>query len=127
MPVEREQVRRNLVALVQSQVSRLCDYGALRLAVWYDIKEQAEDVHLVEVFERFVDSGGHEHEDLRLPGMGELWLPGLYIVGMFSVAEFERQVAERSAMILRLTSELKAGFAEIVWPPGGGDLGMLLG
>ena len=127
MPVEREQVRRNLVALVQSQVSRVCDYGALRLAVWYDIREQAEDVRQVEVFERFVGSGEHEHEDVRLPGMGELWLPGLYIVRMLSVAEFERQVAERSAMISRLTSELKAGLAEIVWPPGGGDLGIFLG
>ncbi len=118
MPVSREQVRAQLAILIQHQALRPGEHGALLLAVWRDVEEAAQDVHLVEVFEDFSGPDGAGRAVLRFPGMGDLWLPGLYIVDAFSRDEFARLLDSGDPRIGDLRDQLAGGRAEILWPVG---------
>ena len=116
MPLSRQQVRQNLVSLLQFQMMRDREYGDLLLAAWYGIEEQAQDVFVLEVFEKFASPQGSERDMLRFPGMGNLWIPGLYMLSVFSRAEFERAAADSDALIRRVRADLHGGVGEILWP-----------
>ena len=126
MPVDRDQVRRNLIALIQFQNMRRGEYGELLLAVWFGIESQADDVHLLEVYEQFAAEDGAEQSLLRFPGMANMWLPGLYMIHALSRREFEKQLTDPSELIERIRAQLSEGRAEILWPVPPGELGSLL-
>jgi hypothetical protein len=92
------------------------EYGELQLAVWYAIEDEAQDVYLLEVFDNFISPEGRPRDILRFPGMGNLWLPGLYELSVFSRAEFERTVTASDPLIERVRAGLASGTATILWP-----------
>jgi hypothetical protein len=116
MPLSRNEVRANLTVLLQYQAMRDGGHGPLELAVWRHIEDEAQDVHLLEVFERFAAPDGAPSAALRFPGMGNMWLPGLYHIEVFSRAEFERLAAENAEPVASLRRELAEGTAEIIAP-----------
>ena len=119
MGVARAQVRTNLMNLIALQTARDREFGALLLAVWVHAEEDAEDVFLLEVFERFASpEDGSERAVVRFPAFAEMWLPGMYIVETMSRAEFERAAATGDdASLVSAREELATGAAEILWPP----------
>ena len=125
MPVTREQVRKNLISLITFQKMRERNYGELLLAVWHGIEDEATDVSLTEVYTGFASPEGEGHEVYRFPGMGNLWLPGLYTVSVYSRAEFERAAAAGETEIARLRESFQRGEAEVIWPPENPDLELL--
>ena len=116
MPVPRAQVRANLVQLLQYQLAREREYGPLLLAVWVNIRDEAEDAFLLEVFERFVSPEGGGHDVMRFPAMGAMWLPGTYIVEAYSRAAFEEALDGGRPELLAVREALASGTAEILWP-----------
>lgn len=118
MPVSRDQVRQNLSKVIEYQRAKPHGYGELLLAVWYAIDEELQDVFLLEVFEKFVSLEGKPFEKVSFPGMGELWISGLYKISVFSRAEFEKAVEEGREPINEVREHLAAGRAEIIWPEG---------
>jgi hypothetical protein len=116
MPLSRDEVRVNLTVLLQYQAMRGGAAGTPELAVWRGIEEQAQDVHLVEVFAEFTAPDGSPHAMLRFPGMGNMWLPGLYHIEVLSRAEFERVAADGGELVASLRRELAGGTAEIIAP-----------
>ena len=129
MPLSRNEVRANLTVLLQYQAMRDGGHGPLELAVWRRIEDAAQDVHLVEVFERFASPDGAPHAALRFPGMGNMWLPGLYHIEVWSTAEFKRLAAAGAEPVASLRRELAEGAAEIIAPadPVSSALARLLG
>lgn len=116
MPVPRAQVRANLVQLLQYQLAREREYGPLLLAVWTNIRDEAEDVFLLEVYERFVSPDGGGHDVMRFPAMGSMWLPGTYIVEAYSRAAFLAALEDGQPELLAVRAALDTGTAEILWP-----------
>lgn len=130
MPIDRVTARKNLLNLIQYQLAHSAMYGELVLAVWYGIEDQAEDLFLFEVYERFVSEDGREVSTYRFPGMGYLWLPGLYHVTACSLASFERAVKELDEDVVYFRQALKEGRAEILVPFAGQEhpvVNLLLG
>lgn len=117
MPIDRTTARRNLINLIQYQSVRE-EYGELHLALWYDIADAADDLFLFEVFEHFESEAAHEPvATYRFPGMGYLWLPGLYHVTVCSRAFFEAVVRDNTDEdVRRFRSQLAEGRAEILFP-----------
>lgn len=113
MPVDKQTARRNLVNLIHYQVARE-EYGRLLLAVWYDIAEESDNLYLFEVFENFVGTDGAPASTYRFPGMGYLWLPGLYYVTACSLGFFRTAVSEGDEDVRKLQSQLESGKAEIL-------------
>lgn len=124
MPIDRATARNNLLSLLAYQSSHNSEYGALLLAVWYDIVEPVEDCYVFEVYERYRGPEGEETGSFRFPGMGYLWLPGLYHVQVCSRTAFERAVAASDEDIRYLRDALAAKRAEILYT--GADEGMRL-
>jgi hypothetical protein len=121
MPVPRHQVRQNLLQLIQFQMIHRREYGELLLAIWHGIEAEAQDVFLFEVYERFASPEGGGRGTFRFPGIGPLWLPGLYEVTLCSRAEFERATASRDSEMETMRAELASGRAEILWPENPAD------
>ncbi|MGB9692315.1 MAG: hypothetical protein ACPL7D_09110 [Candidatus Sumerlaeaceae bacterium] len=115
MPIDRSTARKNLLTLLQHQLAKQ-EFGALRLALWYDIEEQASDLFLFEVFEAFRTPYGNETATFRFPGMGFLWLPGLYHVTVCSLAFFQQAAQLNDDDLLKFRTQLAAGNAEILIP-----------
>lgn len=115
MPLTRQEARANLVSLVQQQIMKPAEHGELLLAVWHDIEDAAQDLHLIEVFESFRAPDGNESAIMRFPGMAGLWLPGLYFVTFFSREAFEAGAARPSSPLTGLREQLAANRAEILF------------
>ena len=80
MPVPRAQVRANLVQLLQYQLAREREYGPLLLAVWVNIRDEAEDAFLLWVFERFASpEGGGRRSIIAFRGPGNDRYEGLSV------------------------------------------------
>ncbi|MCX7624664.1 MAG: hypothetical protein N2Z21_00380 [Candidatus Sumerlaeaceae bacterium] len=114
MPIDKQTARRNLINLIQYQTAR-AEYGRLLLAVWYDIADESEDLYLFEVFENFVSTDGAAAATYRFPGMGYLWLPGLYHVTACSYHFFQTAASEGDEDVVKLRSQLADGKAEILF------------
>ncbi len=117
MPIDRATARLNLVNLLQYQLLRQEEYGTLHLVLWYDIREQLNDLYLFEVYENFRSPDGAPVATFRFPGMGYLWLPGLYYVTACSRSFFEQAVREEDEDVARFRRQLAEGQAEILFPP----------
>lgn len=115
MPLDRATARKNLVNLVQHQLVKQ-DYGLLRLALWYDIVDEVSDLFLFEVFDSFRAPDASEIATFRFPGMGFLWLPGLYHVTVCSLGFFEQAVQEEDEDVLKFREQLATGRAELIVP-----------
>lgn len=113
MPIDKETARRNLINLIHYQTARE-EYGRLLLAVWYDIAEEADNLYLFEVFENFLGAEGAPVATYRFPGMGYLWLPGLYYVTVCSLSFFVSAVNEGDEDVTKLRSQLASGTAEVL-------------
>jgi hypothetical protein len=118
MPLSRKQVRESLMKVIEYQRTHAQQYGGLELAVWYAIEEQQQDVFLLEVFEHFVSLEGKACEVLRFPGIGELWLPGLYTLRVYSREEFEAALDGRGQLFEQICRQMGQGAAEVVWCGG---------
>lgn len=116
MPLSRQEVRQNLITLIQYQIMREREYGELLLTAWYDISDDAQDVFLLQVWEKFAEPGGAGRGVFRFPGMGNIWLPGLYIVSTFSRAEFEIACSKEEELVMTVRRQLHLNAAEILWP-----------
>ncbi|MCX7717375.1 MAG: hypothetical protein N2111_03090 [Candidatus Sumerlaeaceae bacterium] len=119
MPLTRQEARTNLVALIQQQILRPAEHGELLLAIWHDIEDEAQDLHLIEVFESFQAPDGGGQAQVCFPGMANLWLPGLYHVTLFSREVFEGADPLASAPWTRLPEQLETGRAEILFVKAG--------
>lgn len=119
MGLTPEEVRGNLVQLVQFQLTQAREHGELLLVVWHGKEDDAQDVHLTEVWEHFRAPDGTGHAALRFPGAANLWIPGLYIVNAVSRAEFEHRARHNDDLIRDLRDEIARGSAETFWPPPG--------
>jgi hypothetical protein len=128
MPVDRAAARRNLLNLIQYQLAHESEAGPLHLALWYNIAEQADDLYLFEVFENFAGNDGAPVATYRFPGMGYLWLAGVYYVTACSRTFFEQAVAEADEDVLFFRTQLSQGRAELLSPERATDsrLAMLL-
>lgn len=115
MPIDRATARNNLLSLLAYQSSHNSEFGALLLAVWYDIVEPVEDLYVFEVYEKYRGPDGDETGSFRFPGMGYLWLPGLYHLRVCSRAAFERAIAAFDEDIRYLRDALGAKRAEILY------------
>jgi hypothetical protein len=71
---------------------------------------------------------GSEHALLRFPGMGNLWLPGLYHVLAMSKAEFESRAHSNDPDIDAIRRDIRSSNGEILWPenPSDDSLAVLL-
>lgn len=116
MPIDRATARLNLVNLLQYQILRQDVYGNLHLALWYDIVDPLHDLYLFEVYESFTSPEGSPVATFRFPGMGYLWLPGLYYVTACSRAFFEEAVREEDEDVVHFRKQLREGCAEILFP-----------
>lgn len=121
MPLSRDELRRNITILLQFQTMRQQEHGQLLLAVWYDIEPEASDVRLVEVFENFRNTDGENQAELRFPGIGQTWIPGLYYIAAFSREAFEQAVREQASVIKRIRESLAANRGEVLYPPGNAE------
>jgi len=115
MPLTRQEARANLVSLIQQQVARPSEHGDLLVAVWHDIEDAAQDLHLLEVFESFCAPDGSGMARVRFPGMAGLWLPGLYFVTLFSGEAFEGELMQASPFLAGIEQQLRAQRAELLF------------
>jgi|GEM_PF-2616211 hypothetical protein len=119
MPIDKDTARKNLLNVIQYQLSHPDEYGQLLLALWYDIADQADDLYLFEVFEDFSTPHGDPVGTYRFPGMGFLWLPGVYTITACSRAYFEQAVKEADADVLTFRMQLENFSAELLYPFSG--------
>jgi hypothetical protein len=115
MPIDRTTARNNLLSLLAYQSTHSTQYGALLLAVWYDIVEPVEDLYVFEVYEEYRGPEGEETGSFRFPGMGYLWLPGLYHIQVCSRSAFERAIETGDEDIQYLRDALATRRAEILY------------
>jgi hypothetical protein len=121
VPLSRDEARKNLIGLIQFQKLHEREYGGLLLAAWYGMEDEAQDLFLFEVYGNFKAPDGNERALLRFPGMGNLWLPGLYHVLAMSKAEFESRAHSNDPDIDAVRRDIRSGNGEILWPENPDD------
>lgn len=120
MPLTRDEARRCVLVLLQQQVARASsEHGALLLTVWHAIRDEQQDIRLLQVYERYTSADGSAREELRFPGFGDMWIPGLYLVTVMSREALDHADANADDMVAAIRAELAAGTAEVIFAEPG--------